>query len=167
MAALTATHHLDLSSRSYAQDPSAPDPVRPHVGAVANGPRDELDDLFNHDHAAPDTFQDTANSNNNATDTDAALAARRRAARQADGDASDVEGRGLGIDEEVKVKKARAPIAKLDETRLLSDKGIPKLRKITKDRLKFKGKGHEVRRQNPASRAVIFGLWSTLTARGF
>ena len=28
--------------------------------------------------------------------------------------------------------------------RLLSANGIPKLRRITKDRLKFKGKGHEV-----------------------
>jgi replication fork protection complex subunit Csm3/Swi3 len=52
---------------------------------------------------------------------------------------------GLGIDEEIKVVKKRQPIPKLDENRLLSAPGIPKLRRITKDRLKFKGKGHEVR----------------------
>jgi replication fork protection complex subunit Csm3/Swi3 len=52
---------------------------------------------------------------------------------------------GLGIDEEIKIVKKRQPVPKLDESRLLSDPGIPKLRRITKDRLKFKGKGHEVR----------------------
>jgi replication fork protection complex subunit Csm3/Swi3 len=50
----------------------------------------------------------------------------------------------LGIDEQVDVvKRARAPRPKLDETRLLSEKGIPKLRKLG-PRLKLKGKGHEV-----------------------
>lgn len=54
---------------------------------------------------------------------------------------------GLGLDEEVEVtKKPRAPRVKLDETRLLSDAGIKKLRRTAKDKLKFKGKGHEVRR---------------------
>lgn len=52
---------------------------------------------------------------------------------------------GLGIDEEVDVtKRARVPRVKLDEARLLSDDGIPKLRKRARD-LRFKGKGHEVR----------------------
>ncbi len=37
---------------------------------------------------------------------------------------------GLGIDEEVVVKKiARAPVPKFDEARLLSDKGLPELRR--------------------------------------
>ncbi|KAI1379261.1 Swi3-domain-containing protein [Hypoxylon crocopeplum] len=50
---------------------------------------------------------------------------------------------GLGIDEAVAVqKKARVPIVKLDEGRLLSEKGIPRLRRKARD-LKFKGKGHE------------------------
>ncbi|KAK8098805.1 uncharacterized protein PG998_012046 [Apiospora kogelbergensis] len=50
---------------------------------------------------------------------------------------------GLGIEEEVNVaKKQRVPNVKLDETRLLSDKGIPKLRRKARE-LKFKGKGHE------------------------
>ncbi|KAH6855373.1 chromosome segregation in meiosis protein 3 [Chaetomium sp. MPI-CAGE-AT-0009] len=49
----------------------------------------------------------------------------------------------LGIDKELDLKKKpRAPRVKLDETRLLSDKGIPKLRKMA-PRLKLKGKGHE------------------------
>ncbi|WPH02173.1 Hypothetical protein R9X50_00502800 [Acrodontium crateriforme] len=47
------------------------------------------------------------------------------------------------VDEEVKIRKQRAPAPKLDETRLLSDAGIPKLRRIAKMKLKFKGKGHE------------------------
>ena len=51
---------------------------------------------------------------------------------------------GLGIDEEIKVVKKRQPIPKLDDNRLLSDPGIPKLRRISKERLKLKGKGHEV-----------------------
>ncbi|CAK7272910.1 Antiviral helicase ski2 [Sporothrix epigloea] len=50
---------------------------------------------------------------------------------------------GLGIDAEVSVKKrAREPRVKLDESRLLSEKGIPALRKQARV-LKFKGKGHE------------------------
>lgn len=49
----------------------------------------------------------------------------------------------LGLDEEIKVVKKRQPIPKLDEGLLLSSTGIPKLRRISKDRLKFKGKGHE------------------------
>ncbi|KAF2280160.1 Swi3-domain-containing protein [Westerdykella ornata] len=49
----------------------------------------------------------------------------------------------LGIDEEIKVVKKRRPIPKLDEERLLSDAGIPRLQRISKERLRFKGKGHE------------------------
>ncbi|KAL9013976.1 MAG: hypothetical protein Q9173_001359 [Seirophora scorigena] len=50
---------------------------------------------------------------------------------------------GLGIDEEIKVTKKRQPIPRLDDNRLLSQAGIPKLRRIAKERFKFKGKGHE------------------------
>ncbi|KAL2866809.1 Chromosome segregation in meiosis protein 3 [Aspergillus lucknowensis] len=49
----------------------------------------------------------------------------------------------LGLDEEVKVSKRRQPVAKLDEDRLLTQAGIPKLRRSAKKNLKFKGKGHE------------------------
>ncbi|RMZ81829.1 hypothetical protein DV738_g2116, partial [Chaetothyriales sp. CBS 135597] len=55
---------------------------------------------------------------------------------------------GLGIDEEVKVVKKRQPIAKLDEARLLSERGIPRIRRLARSgkiakKLGFKGKGHE------------------------
>ncbi|KAF9697208.1 hypothetical protein EKO04_004910 [Ascochyta lentis] len=50
---------------------------------------------------------------------------------------------GLGIDEEIVVTKKRIPIPKLDDVRLRSEPGIPRLRKISKERLRFKGKGHE------------------------
>ncbi|KAF2016266.1 Swi3-domain-containing protein [Aaosphaeria arxii CBS 175.79] len=49
----------------------------------------------------------------------------------------------LGLDQEITVVKQRRPIPKLDETLLLSDAGISKLRRISKDRLRLKGKGHE------------------------
>ncbi|EEU35278.1 uncharacterized protein NECHADRAFT_36875 [Fusarium vanettenii 77-13-4] len=64
---------------------------------------------------------------------------------------------GLGIDEEVDVKKrARAPNVKLDEDRLLGPKGIPKLRQRARD-LKIKGKGHEF---SDAGRLLSFyQLW--------
>ncbi|KAI0008213.1 DSHCT-domain-containing protein [Xylariaceae sp. FL0662B] len=67
------------------------------------------------------------------------------------------EANGLGIDEAVAVaKKPRAPTAKLDETRLLSDKGIPRLRRKAGE-LKFKGKGHEF---SDAARLLSFyQLW--------
>lgn len=53
-------------------------------------------------------------------------------------------GDGLGIDEEVSIaKKARVPRIKLDQDRLMSQKGVPALRRRAKD-LKLKGKGHEV-----------------------
>ena len=58
------------------------------------------------------------------------------------GDGGDVG--NLGLDEEVKITRKRAPVAKLDENRLLSQNGIPKLRRTAKTKLKLKGKGHEV-----------------------
>ncbi|KAI5861040.1 Swi3-domain-containing protein [Durotheca rogersii] len=63
----------------------------------------------------------------------------------------------LGIDEAVDVnKKPRAPLVKLDETRLLSEKGIPRLRRKARD-LRFKGKGHEF---SDAARLLSFyQLW--------
>ncbi|GKT51289.1 chromosome segregation in meiosis protein 3 [Colletotrichum spaethianum] len=49
----------------------------------------------------------------------------------------------LGLDEEVEIaKRVRVPRVKLDEALLLSENGIPKLRKRAAN-LKFKGKGHE------------------------
>ncbi|KAK4224924.1 replication fork protection component Swi3-domain-containing protein [Podospora fimiseda] len=49
----------------------------------------------------------------------------------------------LGLEKEVDKKKQRVPRVKLDDARLLSDKGIPKMRKMAQTKLKFKGKGHE------------------------
>jgi replication fork protection complex subunit Csm3/Swi3 len=54
----------------------------------------------------------------------------------------------LGLDEEVKIVKKRKPIAKLDEAKLLSQPGIPKLRAIARSnsiasKLRLNGKGHE------------------------
>jgi replication fork protection complex subunit Csm3/Swi3 len=57
---------------------------------------------------------------------------------------SDAAG-ALGVDEEIIITKKRQPAPKLDDQRLLSEPGVPRLRKISKDRLRFKGKGHEVR----------------------
>ncbi|KAI1420455.1 replication fork protection component Swi3-domain-containing protein [Xylaria sp. FL1777] len=64
---------------------------------------------------------------------------------------------GLGIDEAVSVsKKPRLPRVKLDETRLLSDNGIPKLRNKARG-LKFKGKGHEF--SDTARLLSFYQLW--------
>lgn len=109
----------------------------PHTATANARPNDDLDDLFNfldedNNASNPTTLPQTSNT------TTSAAPNRRRL----EGD--DPLGLGLGIDEEVKVRKPRAPIAKLDEERILSEKGIPRLRRITKERLRFKGKGHEV-----------------------
>ncbi|KAH8589711.1 replication fork protection component Swi3-domain-containing protein [Bisporella sp. PMI_857] len=93
---------------------------------------DEFDDLFDYDiDDQNDPFSDNYNLNNT---NNAAKDSRDK----------DTTGAALGIDEEVEVtRKPRAPRVKLDENRLLSDAGIPKLRKKAKHHLKFKGKGHE------------------------
>lgn len=57
-------------------------------------------------------------------------------------------GTTANIDEEVKITKPRKKIPKLDTDRLLSEPGIPKMRKILrsgdlKKKLRLKGKGHE------------------------
>ncbi|KAI4724719.1 Swi3-domain-containing protein [Aureobasidium sp. EXF-10728] len=92
---------------------------------------DDLDDIFNYDAGISSTSypqdqdrsaQDDAKNNNT------------------NNQQHDVP---VDIDEEVKVTKKRKPVAKLDEDRLLSQQGIPKLRKIAKDRIQIKGKGHE------------------------
>ncbi|ORY02929.1 replication fork protection component Swi3-domain-containing protein [Clohesyomyces aquaticus] len=101
--------------------------------AAANPPsnaptEDELDDLLNGIEDGQDLF-DTSNI---------------RPRQEAEiGQKPATTDAGLGIDEEIKIVKKRQPVPKLDENRLLSSAGVPKLRKITKDRLKFKGKGHE------------------------
>ena len=134
-----ASADVDLTGRSYVQDPSAPDPIPPHPGDVVNPQgRDGLDDLLDYDPQTDNIFGDVGPNNTTAPADGTTV---NLDANQGNGDDG---GRGLGIDEEVKVRKPRPPVAKLDETRLLSEKGIPRLRRISKDRLRFKGKGHEV-----------------------
>ncbi|CAG8024092.1 unnamed protein product [Penicillium olsonii] len=101
----------------------------------------DLDDLFNYDvgldEIVPDKTVHDHDNNTNAGTGDSAI--------------------GLGLDEEVKVTKKRQPVAKLDEARLLSQPGIPKLRQSAKRKLRFKGKGHEF---SDATRLLNFyQLW--------
>ncbi|MCJ1460032.1 chromosome segregation in meiosis- protein [Mycoblastus sanguinarius] len=91
---------------------------------------DSLDDLFDYD--VSDVFRDV--------DTNMEVPTSQKPVVNADGKENTA---GLGIDEQIKVVKKRAPVVKLDENRLLSPAGVPKLRRIAKERLKFKGKGHE------------------------
>lgn len=119
--------------------------------SAANKPNgsgnDDLDDLFGNDNELDHIFRDLSPP---------------RAAPPPASTLNLSRDSGLGIDEEVEVeRKARAPRVKLDETRslplllfhifktnktyrLLSQAGIPKLRRIAGSKLKFKGKGHEV-----------------------
>ncbi|KIW08109.1 uncharacterized protein PV09_01046 [Verruconis gallopava] len=98
-------------------------------------PQDDLDALFEADHTMDDIFTNIRRENpkaQNETSEAQEVTYRRRTA----GEQNDV-------DDSIKITKKRKPIAKLDDKRLLSDAGIPKLQKIAKDRFKFKGKGHE------------------------
>ncbi|KAJ5090420.1 Chromosome segregation in meiosis protein 3 [Penicillium argentinense] len=99
--------------------------------------------LFDYDVGLEDIFQGANESQaDNAND------------KPQNGDPSSL---GLGLDEEVKVTKKRQPVAKLDENRLLSQLGVPKLRRAAKQKLKFKGKGHEF---SDAARLLNFyQLW--------
>jgi replication fork protection complex subunit Csm3/Swi3 len=68
----------------------------------------------------------------------------------------------LGIDEEVRITKKRKPVAKLDEARLLSQPGIPKLRGLARSKsiaskLRLKGKGHEY--SDAAKLLSYYHLW--------
>ncbi|KAJ5778564.1 hypothetical protein N7520_001810 [Penicillium odoratum] len=102
----------------------------------------DLNDLFDYDVGLDEIFN---KENNDASNNDASKPA---------GDPSSL---GLGLDEEVKITKKRQPIAKLDEARLLSQSGIPKLRQTARTKLRFKGKGHEF---SDAGRLLnIYQLW--------
>ncbi|OCK83337.1 Swi3-domain-containing protein [Lepidopterella palustris CBS 459.81] len=92
---------------------------------------DDADNVFEYDRTMDDAF--------NNLDIDNIASARQEPTNSQNA----ARGTNLGIDEEIKIAKKRQPIAKLDEARLLSAAGIPKLRRISKERLKFKGKGHE------------------------
>jgi len=109
------------------------------VEIASHPPRDapdELDDLFDYDPNLDDIFGDNASAGKG----------RQEATRpnQKSSNDKNAPSSGLGIDEEITIVAKRQPIAKLDESRLLSELGIPKLRKIAKKRKNFRGKGHEV-----------------------
>lgn len=89
-----------------------------NLGARNNPPMltDDLDDLFDYDIPA-DIFKDV--------DTNMELP--NRPAKAPLGDAGKGKGRGLGIDEEIKVTKKRAPAAKLDEARSASPYSAPQI----------------------------------------
>lgn len=133
----------------------AQQPARP--GNAAAPPRDDLDDLFDYDVDLGDVFREV--------DTNMDVPVKKTSSSKAGAKGNST---GLGIDEEIKIIKKRRPVVKLDEDRyavplilltgkllwefctdrywrLLSQAGIPKLRRLAKERLKFKGKGHEVR----------------------
>ncbi|KAK5125675.1 hypothetical protein LTR85_011949 [Meristemomyces frigidus] len=92
----------------------------PRAGSAAP---ENNDNAFNFDQDVDDFWRDLPVGNNGPSDNAAQPA--------------------KDVDEEIKVRKKRMPVPKLDESRLLSDAGVPKLRKIAKTKLKFKGKGHE------------------------
>ncbi|KAL4976517.1 replication fork protection component Swi3-domain-containing protein [Aspergillus desertorum] len=91
---------------------------------------DYVDDLFDYDVGLDDILQEI-NANTSGANAPKQLAE------------PDNSGIVLGLDEEVKVVKKKQPVAKLDENRLLTQAGIPKLRRSAKNNLKFKGRGHE------------------------
>ncbi|KAI9833695.1 MAG: chromosome segregation in meiosis- protein [Phylliscum demangeonii] len=110
---------------------------------------DDLDELFHDsDHVnVADAFQEVNTDMgpvHTAADGGAGAMTRKRA------------GDDLGIDETIKVRKARVTV-RLDEERLLSEPGIPKLRRIAKERLRFKGKGHEF--SDVARLLALYQLW--------
>ena len=81
-----------------------------NVGARNIPPVDDLDDsLFDYD--VGDVFRDV--------DTNMDVLAVQKPAPGADGKEN---GAGLGIDEEIKVTKKRAPVPKLDENRFAPNK---------------------------------------------
>jgi replication fork protection complex subunit Csm3/Swi3 len=82
--------------------------------------------------------------------------------RKAAGSDGKEDADALGIDEEVKITKKRKPVAKLDEARLLSQPGIPKLRALARSKsiaskLHLKGKGHEY--SDAAKLLSYYQLW--------
>ncbi|KAL8761929.1 MAG: hypothetical protein Q9184_001998 [Pyrenodesmia sp. 2 TL-2023] len=98
---------------------------------TSNLPADDLDDLFDYDVNMQDVFRDAKIT------MDVPIREHTAHTNSRDKDL------GLGLDEEIKVTKKRQPVPKLDDNRLLSQAGIPKLRRLAKERLQFKGKGYE------------------------
>ncbi|KAK7516694.1 replication fork protection component Swi3-domain-containing protein [Phyllosticta citriasiana] len=117
--------------------PAAPQPPRQ---------RDDLDDLLGNDSEMQDVFDAVENSS--ARDERPSATNQQRSSRP---------GIDINIDEEITIAKKRTPIPKLDQERLLSQAGIPKLRRISKDKLRFRGKGHEF--SDVARLLNMYQLW--------
>ena len=94
---------------------------------------DALDELLDYNAGMDDILREVDNDI-------PSLSSERRPGRSNASEAEDI----LGIDEEIQITRKPRINVKLDENRLLSQAGIPKLRRISKKRLRFKGKGHEV-----------------------
>ena len=102
-----------------------------------------IDDIFNEAFSeTDDPFADKPTTALNSTRDDKAILSPRKRKNDNEDPFAD-----LGLNDEVKIKKARIPNPKLDEALLLSAPGIPKLRAVAKKgvakKLRFKGKGHE------------------------
>ncbi|CAL3970788.1 unnamed protein product [Diplocarpon coronariae] len=105
-----------------------------HTEEPSAGGGDEFDDLFDYD----------ANMNDHEDPFSENYIEDKERQRMKEAEVKSKGGDVLGIDDAVEVtRKPRAPRVKLDENRLLSSNGIPKLRNRAKHHLKFKGKGHE------------------------
>ncbi|PNS17112.1 hypothetical protein CAC42_7166 [Sphaceloma murrayae] len=102
--------------------------------------RDDLDALFEDNFDLEDVREKAP----------AAIANHERNGRAPD------EPSALNLDEEIVISKKRQPIAKLDEERILSAKGIPRLRTISK-RARYKGKGYEF--ADVAKLLSMYQLW--------
>ncbi|KAF3310686.1 chromosome segregation in meiosis- protein [Orbilia oligospora] len=89
---------------------------------------DEFGELFNYDIDKIDTTFDV----NRAADDQQTSKGKGAAANE-----------DLGVDEEIKIR-TRKPKVKLTEDRLLGPDGIPYLREHAAQKIKFKGKGHEI-----------------------
>ncbi|KAK6518481.1 chromosome segregation in meiosis- protein [Arthrobotrys conoides] len=89
---------------------------------------DEFDELFNYDIDKIDTTFDA----NRAADDPQSNKGKGNAANE-----------DLGVDEEIKIR-TRKPKVKLTEDRLLGPDGIPYLQEHAAQKIKFKGKGHEI-----------------------
>ncbi|KAH0566291.1 hypothetical protein GP486_000317 [Trichoglossum hirsutum] len=159
---------------SHLDGGSSPEPGSRSRDVAVQPPGDELDDLFDYDPHIDDIFRDVDTN----MDAPAALGKGSKSTVR-----SDVRNAaGLGIDEEVQITRRRRVNVKLDEDRcectqlhfiysspqtanlisnflvsLLSQAGIPKLRRIAKERLRFRGKGHEY---SDAARILsLYQLW--------
>ncbi|KAM3084468.1 chromosome segregation in meiosis-related protein [Clarireedia jacksonii] len=122
-------------------------PSRPLPAETPTAGGNELDDLFDYDFDDPnDPFSENY----------VAPGSKGKSVKESTEKSKD--GAGLGIDEEIEItKKPRVPRVKLDEHKLLSAAGIPKLRKRAAAHLKFKGKGHEY--SDAARLLAFYQLW--------